>query len=91
MQWLKSVFSEPDGTGSSSRLLTGAIVFATLFVIVFLTAVHKELPNLPMCGEFIALTSAALYGTNKISTTFLSRRQPPETAPGAQSAVDAPK
>ncbi len=91
MQWLQSVFSEPDGSGSSSRVLTGAIVFTILGLIVFLTLVHKQLPDLPTCGEFIALTSAALYGTNKISTTFLSRRQPPETAPGAQSAVDAPK
>ncbi len=72
-KWLVSVWSEADGTGSSSRLIISLLVLFIITVGVgFTIAVHKH--SLAMndfnsflvtSGAFIVTTCTPLYAVNK--------------------------
>ena len=58
LAWLRSVYSEPDGTGSSTRLVISALVafaivaglsFAYLVHIKTITIEHKLQLSTPIC------------------------------------------
>lgn len=73
--WLKSVYSEPDGTGSSTRI---HISLLTLFVIMvgvsFALLVHKHSITIEQfngylgaAATFLISTTGPLYGVNKLA------------------------
>jgi hypothetical protein len=64
LAFVKSVFSDA-GQGSSSRVLSGAVVFATLGWISYIVLKTKTLPDLGGASMFIASGVGISYGTNK--------------------------
>lgn len=66
--FLRSAFSESDGTGSSSRLLSAIIIVASLSWITIVVVHTKALPDLASISVFVSSTVGVLYGINKIST-----------------------
>ena len=73
--WLKSVYSEPDGSGSSTRIhITALIMFILGVGISFGVATHhkiftlEEFDNfLTTSSTFIVTTCGPLYGVNKMA------------------------
>ena len=73
--WLKSVYSEADGSGSSTRLHIG--LFSSFVIIVglsFAFLVHKnrltpeQFDNFLSAGSgFVVVTCGPLYAVNKIA------------------------
>lgn len=70
--FIKSIFSEPDGTGSCSRVLIAAIVAFILGAgAVLLTKIHASLlvadinSFLQAAGMFITTTCTPMYLINK--------------------------
>ena len=82
MNFLKSVFSESDGSGSASRVMIGMIVSFILGIgIAFSTLVcsHKitiEQFNdfLNKGGSFILTTCGPLYGINKAADAYKNNK-----------------
>jgi len=70
IQWLKGVFSEPDGTGSASRVLGAAVVATMLFCIVFVCVKTSTLPE--NLGDAALVIGAGFsgYAANKFSGAF---------------------
>lgn len=74
-KFTKSVFSESDGSGSSSRVMMGLIVAFILGIgVAFGAMVHfKDISIdqfnsfLHSGGEFIVTTAGPLYGVNKFT------------------------
>jgi hypothetical protein len=74
MNFLKSIFSESDGTGSSTRVVMGMVVAFVLGIgIAFTTLVFKKTITIEQFdnflvsgGEFILTVSGPLYGANQI-------------------------
>lgn len=79
--FIKSIFSEPDGNGSSSRVLIAIIVAFILGVgVSFATLVHghKLTPDqfnsfLQQGSNFILTTCGPLYGINKITDVIKNK------------------
>lgn len=76
-KFTKSVFSEPDGSGSTSRILMACIVsFIIGSGITFVTHIHGPIvladfdAFLSSAGVFIATTCAPLYAINKSSDAY---------------------
>lgn len=72
----RTVLRETDGTASSSRLLSTALVLAVLCWVSYITVHNRHLPDLSPVGMFLASSTTALYGVNKLSTglsTVLSK------------------
>ena len=74
LDFLKSVFSEPDGTGSCSRILMTAIVGFVLGAGTTLVyKIHQPVTVTDLCtflgtaGTFILSTAGPLYGMNKLA------------------------
>jgi len=73
--WLKSVYSEPDGSGSSTRIHVSAIIAFILGIgISFATATHYKVFTIDQFNSFlssaslfIVSTCGPLYGMNKVS------------------------
>jgi hypothetical protein len=76
--WLRSVYSEADGTGSSTRVHVGILV---LFVVVVGSIFehlvsHKVMTSdqfdafLVSAGTFLATSCGVLYGSNKLADVF---------------------
>jgi hypothetical protein len=70
----KGAFSEPDGTGSASRILSAIVVVFGLSWIT-ITIVHNILalksaamtiPELGTVSAFVSAVVGVLYGTNKV-------------------------
>ena len=59
--FLKSVFSEADGTGSFGRIGSGLTLLIVLGCVVHITYVKKQIPDL--AGPSLAV--GTLYGINK--------------------------
>jgi len=84
-QWLRSVYSEPDGTGSSTRLHISLLTVFTIAVgISFAALVHRhgitiEQFNafLGAAATFLVSTCGPLYGINKLSDWAKSKQLPP--------------
>lgn len=66
----RNAWREPDGTPSSSRLLTTAVVLTTLGVVVYVTRLSHALPDLKIVGGFLSTVVLALYGVNKFGSVF---------------------
>ena len=66
-EFLKHVFDEPNGTWSSSRLLAGTVVVATLIWVSYLVITTHSLPDLHGAALFIGAGFSG-YGVNKISS-----------------------
>lgn len=72
----KSAFSEPDGTGSMSRVLSAVVVVAalswiTLVVVHNMIASSKIVMTVPELGStavFVSSVVGVLYGINKVSS-----------------------
>jgi len=64
--YLKSTFSEADGTGSSTRLLAGGGVLATIVWVSFIVFSQKHLPDLGGAAMFVSASFSG-YGINKIA------------------------
>lgn len=73
--WLRSVYSEPDGTGSSTRLhISLLIVFVIGVGISFGVLVHHKTITveqfdgfLSAAAAFLVATTGPLYGVNKLA------------------------
>lgn len=84
MNFIKSVFSESDGTGSSTRVVMGLVVAFILGVgIAFTTLVCKkgitieQFDNFLISGgEFILTVSGPLYGVNQVRNILNARSAP---------------
>jgi hypothetical protein len=64
LAFIKSVFSD-NGVGSSSRVLSGAVVFSTLFWITYVVFKTKTIPDLGGPSMFMATGVGVFMGTNK--------------------------
>lgn len=78
--FVKSVFSEPDGTGSASRILITAIVCFVLGIGSALVAkIHTPVSVsdinsfLGAAGIFIASTCTPMYLINKGANTMIAK------------------
>jgi len=76
MKFWKSVFCEPDGTGSYSRVSGAAMVLAVIGWGTYIV-IHKGV--MPSLGEATGLTTAG-YVANKLSGMF---KKDPPTPPAA--------
>jgi hypothetical protein len=67
--WAKSVLSEKDGTGSTSRIALLILVLTVCGVLIYSVAVHHELPNRDTLLGLSSLAGigAGGYGVNRIS------------------------
>jgi hypothetical protein len=64
--YLKSTFSEKDGTGSSTRLLAGGGVLATIVWVSYIVILTGHLPDLGGAAMFVSASFSG-YGINKIT------------------------
>ncbi len=88
--WIKSIWSEPNGNGSSTRVIITAIISFILGVgISFAVATHAKLITIEQFnnflsagGNFILTTCGPLYGANKAADWLKSKDQKDQT-PGA--------
>jgi len=72
----KSAFSESDGTGSASRVLSGIVVvfalsWVTLVIVHNMMAsghVIMSMPELGSTAVFVSSVVGVLYGINKVSS-----------------------
>jgi hypothetical protein len=84
MNWLKTVWSEPDGTGSSTRVhMTALIAFILGVGISFGIATHQkkfsieQFNNFLSAGStFLVTTCGPLYGANKVADYMKSKNTP---------------
>ena len=73
--WLKSVYSESDGTGSSTRLHIGLLIAFVISVgVSFAHLVHIHVLTveqfngyLSASGTFLVTVCGVLYGANKLA------------------------
>ena len=86
--WLKSAYSEADGSGSSTRVHMAAIIAFILGVgVSFCVSVHKHVITpeqfnsfLAAAATFITSTCGVLYGLNKAGSFFdgKNKQDPPQ-------------
>jgi hypothetical protein len=69
LTFLKSTFSEPDGTGSATRVLGGAVVASTIIWVSYLVIKTHTLPDLTSPSLFVGAGFSG-YGMNKLSCAF---------------------
>jgi hypothetical protein len=75
-KWLKSVYSESDGSGSSTRVHMAALIAFILGVgVSFSVSVHHKYVTIEQFDAFLSAgatflvsTCGALYGINKVSS-----------------------
>lgn len=67
MNFIKSIFSEDGVVGSSSRVLSAAIVFSTLGWVTYLVAKNHAMPDLAGPLTFMNTGVGTLMGINKAS------------------------
>lgn len=80
--WLRSVYSEADGTGSSTRVHVGLlVVFVVIvgFLFEHLVAHGVMKPEqffayLGVAGTFLATVCGVLYGTNKVADVMSKKK-----------------
>lgn len=66
LKFLKSTFSESDGSASASRVLGGSCVLAAICWITYLVAKNGQLPDLSGASMFVG-SGFSGYGVNKIA------------------------
>jgi len=69
LRFLRSTFSEPDGTGSASRVLAGATVGSALVWISYIVFRTHALPDLGGASLFVT-SGFSGYGVNRLSRAF---------------------
>ena len=95
MNWLRSVYSEADGNGSSARVHIGLIVIFTLGVgISFAVGVrHKTITLdqfdtfLSSASIFITSTCGSLYAMNKLADYGKNALEKPTPAPTISNSL----
>ena len=83
LTWLKSIWSEPDGTGSSTRIHCSALIaFVIACGISLAVLVHRRVITveqfdgfLGAAATFTSVTAGPLYGLNKLSDWAKSKQQ----------------
>ena len=80
--YLRSMLSEADGTGSSTRLCVLLVIVFTLgFVTALIWKIHAPVTVAEFCQAISALTlfatgiCAALYGINRAADVFNNRAE----------------
>lgn len=68
LQWLRSIWSEPTGTGSNSRINATLVTVAALGMVLLAMLTLRDIP----AGAQVVLlsllgASAAAYGVNKVA------------------------
>jgi hypothetical protein len=66
LAFIKSTFSEPDGTGSASRVLGGAVVASTIVWVSYLVLRTHVLPDLTSAALFVG-SGFSGYAANRLS------------------------
>jgi hypothetical protein len=92
--WLKSVYSESDGQGSSTRVHMAALICFILGVgVSFAVSVHHKYVSIEQFDSFLSAGATfivtccgALYGINKLGSWADGRNQtntqsPPQSPP----------
>ena len=91
-QWLRSIWSEPDGTGSNSRLVQTLSTASALVLVYLVTLTNRDIPS---GAQVILLTAMGVsvggYAINKVvsrpsSTTSsatdpIGEKTPPHVSP----------
>lgn len=90
-KFAKSVFSEPDGSGSASRVLMACMVSFVLGAgVTFVTHVHGPITMndfdtfLGAAAVFITTTCAPLYAINKSADAYKNKGPNPPDHEGPQ-------
>jgi hypothetical protein len=78
--FLRSVFSESDGTGSWGRCGSALIVVFTLGWVTYVVIRTHAIPDLMGPLAFLTGGSGSLYGANKLITAF-SKKDPSPPIP----------
>lgn len=88
--YLRSMLSEKDGTGSSSRLcLVLVVVFTLGFISALVWKIHAPITVPDFCqavgalGTFVLSTVGVLYGINRLGN-FGDNKAATGSQPGAQ-------
>lgn len=71
--FLKSTFSEPDGTGSASRVLALVAILSNIVWVSFVVIKTHAMPDLSGSAMYIGASFSG-YAANKISTVFKKDR-----------------
>jgi hypothetical protein len=94
--WLKSVYSESDGSGSSTRVHMAALISFIIGVgVSFAVSVHHKYVSIEQFDSFLSAGATfivtccgALYGINKVSSwaegktaATISQALPPDAPP----------
>lgn len=69
LSFLKSTFSEPDGTGSASRVLAGASVTSVLSWVTYVVIKNGALPDLSGAALFLSASFSG-YAVNQARRAF---------------------
>ena len=72
LAYLKSTFSEADGTGRASRLLAGATFGMSLVWISYIVFTQHHLPDLGGASLFVT-SGFSGYGVNQVSRHLLNK------------------
>lgn len=64
--YLRSTFSEADGTGSATRLLAGGGVLSTIVWVSYLVFTQHHLPDLGGASMFVSASFSG-YAINKVA------------------------
>jgi len=91
LTWLKSVYSESSGSGSSTRVHIGVILaFIVGLGVSFAVATHthritiEQFNNfLQSAGTFFVTTSGPLYAANQAGNWLQKREENKANTPGA--------
>lgn len=77
LKFLKSTFSEADGSASASRVLGGACVVSTLGWVTYLVLKNGALPELSGAALFVG-SGFSGYGMNKLSGAMKGKTEEPK-------------
>jgi hypothetical protein len=85
MNWIRSIWSEPDGTGSSTRVhMTALIAFIIGVGLSFGIATHQKKVSIEQFNNFLSAgstflvtTCGPLYGANKVADYLKNKNSQP--------------
>lgn len=72
LKFIKSAFSESDGSVSASRILAGSTVLSTLVWVSYLVFTLHALPDLSGASLFVT-SGFSGYGVNKLSSVLKNK------------------
>ena len=65
--FLRSILSEPNGSGSTARLCVLLVVIFALLWVTYLVCLKREIPALEGLTVWVVGTTTSLYGVNKLA------------------------